>query len=127
MSTHKYLTDLHHEHKEWLNVLSFYQEDILTMKKRLEEVASKNTDREIHGWVERFKNKIIIQTEQIELLKHEINDHESEIVSNVENNPVASDRRKIDDHSELRDRFQTFELLFNKLRKDLNVFAAKWL
>ena len=127
MSTQKYLTELHHEHKEWLNVLSFYQEDILTMKKRLEEVASKNTDREIHAWVERFQNKIIIQTEQIDILKHEINDCESDIVGNIENNPVASDRRKLDDHAELRDRFQTFELLFNKLRKDLNVFVAKWL
>lgn len=127
MSTQKYLTELHHEHKEWLNVLSFYEEDVLTMKKRLEEVASKNTDREMHGWLERFQNKLIIQSEQIDILKHEIKDCESDIVSNVENNPVASDRRKADDHAEMRDKFQTFELLFNKLRKDLNVFVAKWL
>lgn len=127
MSTQKYLADLHHDHKEWLNVLSFYEDDVKTMRRRLEEVASKNSDREMHGWVERFQNKLIIQAEQIDLLRHDINDSESEIIKNVEENPTASDRRKIDDHTELRDRFQTFELLFNKLRKDLNAFVAKWM
>jgi hypothetical protein len=97
------------------------------MKKRLEEVAAKNTDREMHGWVERFQNKLIIQSEQIDILRHDIKDCESDIVKNVEENPVASDRRKAEDHTDLRDRFQTFELLFNKLRKDLNAFVAKWM
>ena len=127
MQEQKYLTDLHKEHSEWKNVLTFYEEDVETMKKRLEEVASKNTDREMHGWVERFQNKLIIQKEQIDILEHDINACEEVIVKNVTDNPVASDRRKIDDHIELRERIQTFELLFNKLRKDLNAFVAKWM
>ncbi|HPH88953.1 MAG TPA: hypothetical protein PKV76_10780 [Chitinophagales bacterium] len=127
MPEQKKLAELHHDHREWKNVLSFYEEDISTMKKRLEEVASKNTDREMHGWVERFQNKLIIQSEQIDILLHDINACEDNIIKNVENNPVASDKRKMDDHTELRDRFQTFELLFNKLRKDLNAFVAKWM
>lgn len=127
MPHQKYLAELHHDHREWKNVLSFYEEDIAVMKKRLEEVASKNTDRDMHGLVERFQNKLIIQKEQIDILRHDINDCEDSIIKNVENNPVASDKRKIDDHTELRERVQTFELLFNKLRKDLNAFVAKWM
>jgi hypothetical protein len=127
MPEQKKLAELHNDHREWKNVLSFYEEDITTMKKRLEEVASKNTDREMHGWVERFQNKLIIQSEQIDILLHDINACEDNIIKNIENNPVASDKRKMDDHTELRDRFQTFELLFNKLRKDLNAFVAKWM
>ena len=127
MQEQKYLTDLHHDHNEWKNVLSFYEEDVETMKKRLGEVAAKNSDREVHGWVERFQNKLIIQVEQIDILRHEINICEDNIVKNVTDNPVASDRRKADDHLELREKIQTFELLFNKLRKDLNAFVAKWM
>lgn len=127
MPTQKYLTELHQDHKEWLNILSFYEDDIENMKKRLEEVASKNTDREMHAWTERFQNKFIIQQEQIDILKHEINNHETVIVKNVEDNPVASDRRKLDDHADLRERMETFEFLFNKLRKDLHAFVAKWM
>lgn len=127
MSDQKYLAELHHDHREWKNVLSFYEEDLTVMKKRLEEVAAKNSDREMHSWVERFQNKLIIQAEQIDMLRHDINSCESDIIQNIEDNPTASDRRKIDDHTELRERVQTFELLFNKLRKDLNAFVAKWM
>ena len=127
MPAQKYLTELHQDHREWLNILSFYEEDVESMKKRLNEVASKNTDREMHAWVERFQNKFIIQQEQIDILKHDINHCESKIIQNVEENPVASDRRKSDDHVELREREETFEFLFNKLRKDLNSFVAKWM
>ncbi len=127
MSPQKYLSDLHREHNEWKNLLYFYEQDIVTMKVRLEEVASKNTDREMHGWVERFQNKLIIQAEQIDILKHDVNSCEEKIVKNIESNPVASDKRKLEDHIDLRERVQTFELLFNKLRKDLNAFSAKWL
>ena len=127
MSQQKHLAELHHDHNEWKNLLSFYEDDISSMKKRLEEVASKNTDSEMQGWVERFQNKLIIQKEQIDILGHDINECENNIVKNVEDNPVASDKRKIDDHIELRERVQTFELLFNKLRKDLHSFVAKWM
>jgi hypothetical protein len=127
MTNQKYLAELHHDHREWKNILSFYEEDLSVMRKRLEEVASKNSDREMHAWVERFQNKLIIQAEQIDILRHDINHCEDEIVKSVEDNPTASDRRKMDDHADLRERVQTFELLFNKLRKDLNAFVAKWM
>jgi len=127
MTTQKYLSELHHDHREWKNLLSFYEEDLKIMKKRLEEISMKNSDREMHGWVERFQNKLIIQEEQIDLLKHDINVCEGDVVKNIEDNPTASDHRKIEDHTDLRERVQTFELLFNKLRKDLNTFVAKWM
>ncbi|MFN8281704.1 MAG: hypothetical protein U0U67_00715 [Chitinophagales bacterium] len=127
MSQQMYLTDLHHEHKEWKNIISLYEEDLAVMRKKLEEVASKNTDHDMHTYVERFQNKLIIQEEQIDILRHDINECEASIVENIKENPTASDRRKADDHADLRERVQTFELLFNKLRKDLNAFVAKWM
>ena len=127
MPDQKYLSELHHDHKEWKNILSFYEDDICTLRKRLDEVASKNTDREMHGWVERFQNKLVIEEEQIDILKQKVRECEENILKNVEKNPTASDRRKLDDHVELRENMQAFELLFNKLRKDLNIFAAKWM
>jgi hypothetical protein len=69
MTTQKYLSELHHDHREWKNLLSFYGEDLEIMKKRLEEISHKNSDREMHGWVERFQNKLIIQEEQIDILR----------------------------------------------------------
>lgn len=127
MSEQKYLNDLHQDHRIWKNMLIFYLEDIRTMRKRLEEVSAKNTDKEMHGWVERFQNKLLIQQEQIALLKHDITIDEDKIVQNISDNPQASDHRKIADDADLRERMQTFELLFIHLRKDLNAFVAKWI
>ena len=123
----KTLVELHKEHRQWLKMISFYEEDLAVLKKRLEEVSIKNTDREMHGFVERFQNKLIIQAEQIDMLRHDIADHEVEIVNNVEANTTATNRRKLEDHADMRERVQTFEVLFNKLRKDLNAFVAKWM
>ena len=123
----KTLVELHKEHRQWLKMISFYEEDLAVLKKRLEEVSIKNTDREMHGFVERFQNKLIIQAEQIDMLRHDIADHEVEIVNNVEANTTATNRRKLEDHADMRERVQTFEILFNKLRKDLNAFVAKWM
>ena len=127
MTTQRYLTELHQDHREWKNVLSLYADDLVVMNKRLEEVSHKNTDREMHALVERFQNKLIIQAEQIDVLQHDINTCEAELVEEVKENATAVNRRKMDDHADLRDRMQTFELLFNKLRKDLNTFVAKWM
>lgn len=123
----KSLVELHKEHRQWLKIITFYEEDLAVLKKRLEEVSIKNTDREMHGLVERFQNKLIIQAEQIDMLRHDIADHEVEIVNDVEANSTATNRRKLEDHADMRERVQTFEILFNKLRKDLNAFVAKWM
>jgi hypothetical protein len=50
-----------------------------------------------------------------------------DIQENVEQNPQASDHRKVTDHSGLRDRVNTFELIFNDLRRELTGFSARWM
>ena len=41
------ITILHNEHREWLNKLSFYNDDLIILKKRLEEVVTKNTSSDV--------------------------------------------------------------------------------
>jgi hypothetical protein len=127
MSEQKYLTELHAEHISWLNTIKFYEDDLKILQERLGEVSVKNTDRDFHAMIERFQNKLIIQKEQIDILKHEISEHEKAVLKNIEENPIASDHRKVDDHADSRDKMQTFELIFNNLRKDLIKFTSKWM
>ncbi len=127
MTVQKYLSDLHHECITWKNNLSFYKEDLEVMKHRLGEVARKNTDKDMHAMVERFQNKLIIEEERIDTLMHRLNLSEEEVVDNVKDNPSSSDHRKMTSPQDLWDDMQSFELLFNQLRKDLNSFAAKWM
>ena len=127
MNTQIALVDLHVEHKEWLNKLLFYKDDLKIMQSRLDEIASKNNIKEVLVFVERFENHFKIQKEQIDVLNHDIKQHVNKIEESIINNPIASNHRKMDDHAEEREKMIRFEELFAELRKDLLSFLSKWL
>lgn len=127
MNTEKPIMQLHSEHKEWLNKLSFYKDDLAVLQNRLDDIAGKNSDRDMLAVVEKYQNQLTIQGEQIDLLHHEIRQHEHSIEKSITENPVASDHRKMQDHPEQRDKMIRFEELFADLRKSLLSFVAKWM
>lgn len=123
----KNIYSLHEEHKTWLNVLQFYKDDIEVMKKRLEEIASKNTSKEVLAMVEHFQNQLIIQRNNIDELNHAVKQEENAIEKNINNNPVAVDHRSMEDNPKMRDDINSFEKNFAELRKDFIGFIAKWM
>ena len=125
MTTEKKIYDLHHEHQEWLNKLSFYKDDLAVMQLRVEEVASKNTSKEHLAMVDHYLNQFLIQNEHINHLKHEIKNLEGEIESSVIKNSTAADHRTMPDHAEQRDKIERFEVIFAELREDLKNFLSK--
>ena len=121
----KKVYDLHEENKEMLNKLAFYKDEIGVMKNRISEIASKNTSKEVLSMVEHFQNQLIVQRNNIDELNHKVKEHESVLVQNAKDNPVAVDRRSVEDHPEMRDAFSSFEKVFNDLRHELNGFLSK--
>lgn len=124
-STQKSLYELHAEHREWLSRLAFYGDEINYMITRLEEVAVKNTATDVLAQVEHFQNQLIVQRNELDILKHAINEQEMLIVKNINANPVASDRRKMEDHTDERDSVQQYETIFNALRKEFLIFLSR--
>jgi hypothetical protein len=127
METKKTIYQLHDDHKIWLNKLAFYADEIKIMQNRISEIAEKNTSKEVLSFVEHFQNQLIVQKEQIDVLKHEINQHESLIEAGINKNPVAVDHRKLPGHAEHQEKVETFEKIFNDLRKELIHFISKWM
>jgi hypothetical protein len=127
MTTGKLINTLHSEHKEWLNKLSFYKDDLQVLQNRLVETAGKNNSNEFAAGLEHFQNQLIIQREQIDILKHDIDEHERNLEKVVIDLPVGSDHRKMHDHSVQREKMAQFELLFASFRKELTDFLAKWM
>ena len=123
----KSITLLHGEHKEWISKLSFYNDDLVVLRKWLDDVVKRNNSEEFLIGLEHFQNQIIIQQEQIDQLKHEINENEAVLEKSVSHNPVASDHRKMNDHPEHREKIARFEELFRTLRKEQMIFLAKWM
>ena len=117
----------HQEHSQWLNILSFYADDILIMQKRIEEIARKNNAKEVNLKIEHFQNQLIIQKNNMDEIKHTIKQDERHLQAEVLKNETAVDHRKVEDHAQEREDLKAFENNFNKLRKELNVFAARWM
>ncbi len=127
METTKSIYQLHEEHKIWLNALAFYADELSIMKNRISEIAKKNTSKEVLSLVEHFQNQLIIQKEQIDILKHHIKGHEVGLESAADNNPTAVDHEKFSDHAAQRNKMENFEKIFNDLRKELIHFLSKWM
>lgn len=123
----KKIYELHEEHKEWLNNLAFYKDEIKVMQNRVSEVASKNSSPDVLKQIEHFQNQLIIQRNNIDELCHSIKDHENYLENRVNENPTAVDHRKVNDHPKMRDSYSSFDKVFNELRKELNEFLTKWM
>lgn len=117
----------HEEHNTWTNKLLFYNDEIKLMQEKLEEVNSKNTGIDVKKKVEHFQNQLIIQKTNSDKLHQHIKREEKEVQNSIKNNPVASDHRKTEDHSEERNMMEGFEKNFNALRKEFNAFLGEHL
>lgn len=119
------LTEQHVAYREWLNRLAFYKDELKIMQNRIAEIAERNTKPEILKQVEHFQNMLIIQKNQIDRLRHDIDKQEEELVSLALKNPVASDHRRVELHPEQKQKIELFEKIFNELRHELIHWLSK--
>ena len=117
----------HYEHTQWLSKLSFYADEISVMQNRLDEIAAKNTAKEVKMKIEHFQNQLLIQKNNIDVIKHAIVHDEKLLNDNIMKNETAVDHRKLEDHVKEREDIESFETNFNNLRKELNLFLAEWM
>jgi hypothetical protein len=113
--------------KEMLNKVEFYKFDITILQARLGEIAQKNNAPEVLSMVEHFQNQYIIQNEQADILRHDLNESRKNIEIEVNKNPVAVDHRKMNDNTDLRDKVAMYEKSMAELRNESIRFFAKWM
>ncbi|MGZ3905109.1 MAG: hypothetical protein ACXVC6_15510 [Bacteroidia bacterium] len=127
MKTTEKIYDQHAENSEMMQKLFFYKDEIGIMQKRIEEVAGKNSSNEVLAKIEHFQNQLIVQRNNIDILKHKVSKNEQALVDNLKANPVAADHREVQVHAIERDEVLAFEKVFNELRNELNKFLFEWL
>ena len=127
MATKEKIYKQHEENSTWINKLDFYKQEISILKGRLEELAQKNSSKEVMGEIEHFQNQFIIQRDNIDNILHAVKINEAELIATIESNPVAADHRKVEYHEREQDLVKTFEKNFSSLRQEFKKFAAKWM
>lgn len=116
--------ETHHEHKTWLNKLDYYRDELKIMRKRLEEVAGKSTNRRVLALIEQFQNQLIVQRNNLDELRHEVKQYENRLEKKMEKNFNAAAHEEDDDYLNRKDEVKSFERIFDNLRKEIIQFFA---
>lgn len=120
----KHLEELHSEHLSWLSEAKFYADELGIFQKRLEEVASKNTDTAIKAQIEHFQNQFIIQQDQMANLNHEAKIHEEWLANYAKENPVAVDHHLFADHQATHAKIDAFKKIYTDIKEEFNHFLV---
>jgi hypothetical protein len=114
-----------HNHSEWKKALSFYKDEIHVFKNRLTEVAQKYTNKEIMQQVEHFENQFLLQSENIDILQHEINLHLNAIANDVKEKAGHISNAQIADDDRLNNQFESEKKVFAELKTEFMYFLSK--
>jgi len=120
-----HLTDLHNEHVEWNKRIAFYRDEISSFENRLSDIVKSNTKTEVLAPLEHFQNQFIRQKQVMDNLEHDINAYETIITNIAKENNVATDRKRTEDHTELRERMSQFDKLFGELKDEFAKYLSE--
>lgn len=120
----KYVQNLHNEA---LRGLQFYKEEMNILQQRLEEITKDNTHIEVMRSVEHFQNQLIIQRNNMDELRHTINEHLGLITHQLEKTSYFVSENAEEAQTKLYEQYLSLEQSINELRHEFNRFAAKWM
>jgi hypothetical protein len=118
------ITNVDGHHNEWKNALGFYKDELHIFTGRLTEVAAKNTTKEIMQMVEHFQNQFLIQGENIDILKHDINEHLKRMQQEAQLHAGHINKEEIPVHFLLKDRFEDEQKVFTDLKQEFEQFLS---
>ncbi len=119
---------LHIEYQFWLAELNFDIELIKIFEAHLAFISSNNSSKKLMPRIEQFQNQFIRQREVIDELKHDLNVSEKQLAAFVRDMAsVGYENERLDNHSELREKFLTFRELFDELKTKFRHFETEHL
>ncbi len=125
METKKLLQELHTDNREWLNRLSFYEDEIVFFTNQLEQLAGKSDHETILALCESYLNRLSIQRNQIHKIRDEVRMKERNLVLAEKADPAAADAYEFPDEASERAQMATFEEIYRKLKEEIYQFFGK--
>jgi hypothetical protein len=122
-----HLSDLHFDHQRWLGQLGFYKQELAIFQKRLDEVAVRNNSPEFRQQLSHLQNQLIIQNEQVDIVKHDLKIHEEALAKEAAHNPHNIQHQLYAANTDERERIDIFFKLYEEMKHELLRFLATWL
>lgn len=115
-------------HSDWVRTLDFYRQEISILKKRLTELASRNTGKDVMPQVEHYENQWKVQIDNIDRLEHEISQNAMEIGRQAKESSAGYIEKELAvQHTDLSHKVERQEEMVNQLRREFNRFAMEWM
>jgi hypothetical protein len=114
-------------HQACLRGLVFYEIELRFLQERLEEIAGDNTAREVTEQVEHFQNQLIIHGEQIDTLKHRVQENLDQVAADVKLSENFIPEATVTNTEKIAEDYKDEENLFKEMRHDFNHFASQWM
>lgn len=111
--------------EDWKRELLFFKEEIKYLKKRLEEVASKNTKSDIMVQVEHFENKFRIMDIHIDEMLHDVKLKNEALLKQAAESPNYINVKMIDSDEKLIDYMHDISSDFHATKKEFYIFLSK--
>lgn len=118
-------SDLHFEHKLWRRELFFWEDEIKSFNKRLEELVQRWTDKEMLAQLEHFQNRFILHEDVINKYQKHINVHETIIANSSKKGKDLLDISLVKKHVEFRNKMEVQRHIYGDLKNDFFKFLTK--
>jgi hypothetical protein len=110
-----------------LRGIEFYKQELGILQERLEEIASKNSAKEVIQQVDHFQNQFLVHENYFDELQHIIHNNDVTIEAQVLKTGVFINEDTAVEHESIQGQYETEEKIFNDLRHEFNRIAAKWM
>jgi NAD-dependent SIR2 family protein deacetylase len=110
--------------QDWARTLQFYKSEIPFFKKRLEEIATKNTGEDVRKQVEHFENEFKIMNNNIDELLHDVNLKQDALMKGAMEKPNFINVKMIETDADLEALIDFTEIEFAKTKKDFYRFLS---
>jgi len=105
--------------------LKFWDEEINSFTKRLEEVVERYNDNEIRAKIEHFQNRFLLNHQAINKQIKEVNKHEKILARYAEHHMSTLENTPVHDHASLRELMQVQRAMYAELKSEYYSFLTK--
>lgn len=119
------IAKLHNLCEDWKRELKFFKDEIPVLRKRLDEVVSKNTSEDILKDVEHFENKFKILSTHIDELLHDVNVKTDELTSQAATQTKYINVKMFDADTVLEDLMLSTSKDFHETKNSYYKFLSK--
>lgn len=118
------LADLHMEHAGWQSLISSLKEEIASLNNRLGQMLLKRSPRDVPAMAEHFQNQLILQKEQLDIMRHDFKQYENMIEEEQKNGQTASPEL-LQMRAAYNVRLKDYIRILNELKGEYDVFEKQ--